>query len=76
MRRIIDGRMYNTETAVEICGISHSHYTDFHHYEETLYKTPKGAFFLVGEGGPLSKYARSLGNNSRGGGDRGARARR
>jgi hypothetical protein len=37
---------------------------DFHQFEETLYLSKNGACFLVGAGGPLSKYAKSTGQNS------------
>lgn len=68
MKRIIDGKRYNTETATEITSREHGYYNDFHHYSETLYRTRKGAFFLHGEGGPLSKYGCSLSGSMRGSG--------
>ena len=37
---------------------------DFRNYDECLYKKKTGEFFLQGEGGPMSKYAKSCGNNS------------
>ena len=58
MKKIIDGKKYNTETAVEIArngnGLSTS---DSRWFEESLYKKRTGEFFLCGEGGPLSRYA-------------------
>ena len=70
MKRIINGKSYNTETATLVAHYDSPHgCTDFHHYSEGLYRTRKGAWFLAGEGGPMSKYARSLGSNSWGGGD-------
>lgn len=63
--KVINGKRYNTETAEEIASWSNTaDRRDFHQLEETLYRTQNGAFFLVGEGGPLSKYARSTGQNS------------
>lgn len=70
MKKIIDGKMYNTETATWIGnggGVSRS---DFNYYDEDLYRTKKGAFFLVVEGGPMTKYSRSCGNNCTSGGSR------
>jgi hypothetical protein len=71
MKRVIDGKLYNTETAELIHewsnGMSSS---DFKHCEEALYHTAKGAWFLVGEGGALSSYAQSAGSNSWTGGER------
>ena len=69
MKKIINGKMYNTETA-KVCGtywngLSRS---DFKRYEETLYKKRTGEYFLYGEGGPMTKYAVSVGDNARTGG--------
>lgn len=68
MKQVIDGKVYNTDTATEIAdyynGLSHS---DFGRVQESLYKTKKGAFFLAGEGGPMSKYSRPCGNMTSGG---------
>lgn len=67
MLKIIDGKRYNTETATEIAyywnGLSDN---DFRNVSETLYITKKGAYFLQGEGGPMSKYAVSNGNSTSG----------
>lgn len=65
MKRIINGKRYDTETATLVA--THSNgcsYSDFHHVEERLYLTLRGAFFIHGGGGPLSKYAKSTGTNS------------
>lgn len=67
MKKIIDGKMYNTETATRIGnggspgGVSRSDFN--YYYDEDLYRTKKGAFFLVGEGGPMTKYSRNCGDN-------------
>lgn len=69
MKKLINGKMYNTETAEEIATWSNSYYSsDFRYCQETLYKTKKGAYFLHGTGGPLSSYSQPVGNNGRGGG--------
>ncbi len=61
MKKIIDGVLYNTETSQEIAS-DHNRFasgvTDFSHWEETLYESKKGNWFLVGSGGPSSKYSR------------------
>ena len=65
MRKVINGRTYNTETSKVIGGWDNGRsYNDFECCEETLYKNTKGAYFLYGEGGPMSKYAKSAGQNS------------
>lgn len=64
MKKIIRGRLYDTETAKEVgsweAEVSRS---GFNWYEETLYRKKTGEFFLSGNGGPASKYAeRSYGS--------------
>lgn len=58
MKKVIDGKLYNTETAEQLAeywnGLSHM---DFGFCIEVLYKTPKGNYFLNGEGGPLTRYS-------------------
>lgn len=68
MKKVIDGKMYNTETATEISSAGNSlGRGDFRHYYETLYRTKKGAFFLYGEGGPMTKYGQPCGDMTEGG---------
>jgi hypothetical protein len=68
MKAIINGKRYDTEKSEEIArggnGLSP---TDFNHYEETLYRTNKGSWFLVGGGGPASKYAKPVGSGGHSG---------
>ena len=63
MKKIINGRMYNTETA-KACGEwSNGYYTnDFSYCAETLYRKKTGEFFLFGEGGAMSKYSERCGD--------------
>ena len=71
MKKIIDGRMYNTETAKCVGEWSNAGtWRDFNHMEEALYRKKNGEFFLFGEGGPNTKYAKSAGLNSWTGGER------
>jgi len=71
MRKIINGKVYDTTTADEICEWGPSGLTrnDFHWWTESLYRTKKGAWFVAGEGGALSKYRQPHGNGSIGGED-------
>ena len=66
MKAIINGKRYDTENAVLIGSDSGGQgKRDFRWYEESLYKTKRsGAFFLAGEGGPMSRWAQSTGLNS------------
>jgi len=59
MKKVIDGKLYDTETAEEICGYSFGNGGDFERVDETLYRTKKGIFFIAGSGGCQSKYARA-----------------
>lgn len=70
MKRIIDGRTYNTETATLLGGFANSNRRDFHYYSEDLYRNAKGAYFLHGVGGPASKYSRGVGQNEWAGDER------
>lgn len=70
MKRIINGKRYNTETAEEISSkTGGGNPSNFGYFEESLYKTKRGNYFLHGRGGPSSKYAE---NNPNGGTDSGA----
>lgn len=71
MKKIINGKMYNTETAEEYGDDWNGCPTnDFNYSCTTLYKKKTGEFFLHGEGGALSKYSESCGNNSWTGGSK------
>lgn len=58
MKKVIRGRFYNTETAVKVGETSGGGETpsDFHYWEEVLYKKRTGEYFLHCYGGALSKY--------------------
>jgi hypothetical protein len=68
MKQVIAGKLYDTETAEHIAKDSFGNHGDFKHWEESLCRTAKGAYFLAGSGGAMTRYATDLGNNSRGGG--------
>ncbi|MCL2140337.1 MAG: hypothetical protein FWH42_01465 [Dehalococcoidia bacterium] len=69
MFKVINGKRYDTSTAQEVAswdnGLGAS---DFHNYEETLYRKQTGEYFLYGEGGPMSPYRKSTGQNTWSGG--------
>ena len=61
MKQIINGKLYNTETASYIgSNRSDCYRSDFHYFEEELYRKKTKEFFLYGEGGPASVYAEQL----------------
>jgi hypothetical protein len=61
MKRVINKKVYNTETAIEVAsywnGLSSS---DFRNVTEELYITHKGNWFMSYSGGALSQYAECL----------------
>ena len=68
MKAILGGKRYNTETATKVAADSYSHPGDLGYWCEEIYHTRKGNWFLVGEGGAMSHYARRVGQNEVGGG--------
>lgn len=60
MKKIINGKTYNTETAKEIGYASNNRVSrrDFSFWEETLYQRKDGEYFLHGHGGPYTSYSR------------------
>ena len=70
MKKIIDGKVYDTKTAKMVGEWSNFCYTnDFNYCSEDLYLKKTGEFFLRGQGGAMSKYSQSTGNNSCGYGE-------
>lgn len=69
MKRVIEGKVYNTETATYIGDLPCSaNPGDFQHHDTGLYRSPKGTYFLAGKGGPMSMWSESEGNSGRTGG--------
>ena len=64
MKKIIGGRVYDTETAKKIQKWDNGMYgNDYRACREILYKKKKGEYFLYGSGGALTKYSIPCGNN-------------
>lgn len=58
MKKIIKGKMYNTETAEMVGSYSKGNLqNDFNAYREELYRKKTGEFFIWGEGNGNTKYA-------------------
>ena len=71
MKKVINGKLYNTETAKKVASWYSSYArNDFQYYEEELYQKKTGEFFLYGEGNAASPYSRSCGQNEWCGGER------
>lgn len=64
MKKIINGKLYNTDTAKRLGEWVNDITDNLHWVSETLYQKQRGEFFLYGEGGPSSKYAESIGQGS------------
>ncbi len=62
MKKVIEGKLYDTETADLICEYSYGRSSDFRYLYEALYKTTKGQWFIAYDGGAQSKYAADYGD--------------
>lgn len=58
MKVTIEGKRYDTETAVKLGSASEGYQGDFGRFDEDLYRKKRGEFFLYGEGGPRTIYAK------------------
>lgn len=56
MKKIICKKEYDTETATAVKKCVYGFYGDPAGYEETLYQTPSGLYFLYVNGGESSPY--------------------
>lgn len=71
MKKIINGKKYDTETAKKVgCAYSSVSRRDFSFWEEELYKKKTGEFFLYGSGGPASRYSKAVDMNTWSGDER------
>ena len=70
MKKIINGKLYGTDTANKIgsycngCGAG-----DFNYLYEALYRKKTGEFFLYESGGAMTQYSVACGNNCWSGGE-------
>lgn len=75
MKKIINGRVYDTETAQRI-GFTDAwneyriDVNSLRYYEEELYRKKTGEFFLYGEGNGLSRYSRPCQGGTHGPGEK------
>ena len=56
MKKIICKKEYDTETATLVKKFTYSYFGDPAGYEETLFQTPTGLYFLYVYGGETSPY--------------------
>ena len=69
MKTVIEGKVYNTETADFIDSYENTrNYGDYSYYKECLYLTKKGQYFLSRYSRLASPYAKNHQNSATGGG--------
>lgn len=56
MKKVICKKVYDTETATLVKKVTFGYFGDPNGYEESLYETESGHFFLYTNGGADSKY--------------------
>ena len=56
MKKIICKKEYDTETATLVKKVTVGNFGDPTGYEEILYQTPEGLYFVYGDGGEESPY--------------------
>ncbi len=65
MKKIINGKLYNTQTANGLASWdNHCQPGNFNYVEEILYRKRSGEFFLYAYGGAMSIYAERFENGS------------
>jgi len=69
MKKIINGKRYDTDTAKYLGYVGYSHPGDFNFWLERLYRKKTGEFFLHCVGGAMSRYARRIGPDEWTGGE-------
>lgn len=69
MKKIIKGKIYNTETAKNLGGWNNGYYSNFEWCSQELYQKRTGEFFVYGEGGPRAAYSESRDDHWTGGED-------
>ena len=69
MKKVIGGKVYDTDKARELGSDGFGYPRDFNHWTETLYVKRTGEYFLHGQGGPASRYAERIEQNTWSGGE-------
>jgi hypothetical protein len=61
MRRVIGGKTYNSNTAEQLHKADMRHLGEQFWYQERLFRTKDGDHFLIGIGGPLTRWNDEVG---------------
>lgn len=64
MKKIVEGKRYDTETATLIGEYGYGSHGDFERIHEELYRTKTGNYFVAGTGGPKTRYSVQVEQNS------------
>ena len=64
MKKIVEGKRYDTETATLIGEYGYGSHGDFERIHEVLYRTKTGNYFVAGTGGPKTRYSVQVEQNS------------
>lgn len=68
MKKVINGKLYNTDTAADLAVYEANATDSLNYYSERLYRKRTGEYFIHGEGGVRTRYAAIDGDGwSRGG---------
>ena len=67
MRKVLKGKVYDTDTAKEVGYYSYLPGDRLYGHSETLHRKRTGEYFLCCEGGPGSKYSEDIDRNNRSG---------
>ena len=64
MKKIIEGKKYDTETAKKVGENGYGDYGDYKFVYKSLYRKKNGEFFLHCEGGAGTQFAKKVGTNA------------
>lgn len=67
MKAVIQGRLYDTQTATEVASHGEGGPGDFRSFFEILYRSPNNTYFLCGKGGPMTRYSQPCDGGRSGG---------
>ena len=64
MRRVVKGRVIDTERMTKLAEVKFGNLTDYNYvWEELFYDSQTKSFYLYGRGGAASRYAEAVGVN-------------
>ena len=67
---IIGNKKIDMDKAKKLAEYQFGMVGDVHYVHKVLYISPKGSFFVIGEGGPASEFGRKVASNTVAGGER------